>query len=259
MRSLVHTTSLALIPDPSKWGAIQDLREKYRDAGLFRWPPHINFIYPFVLPQHHCDMVERLTEVEGSFCEPFEVSFSSDNIGVFGGPANGVLWLRPESGGRIEKLHAEIVKGEGVIGRVGVGGTQLIPPLPSQRRYPPQTQALDLPNQTQRPFVPHLTISHFPSRDDAEEARSEIIAAGDSAFPRVTFTCDRLAMLQRNGASGQFFANREFLLGEVGGGATPWEMPFHYPGMPKEEYDWLPRVRGDLNSRRRRNKHKKGR
>ncbi|GMH50427.1 hypothetical protein TrRE_jg6434 [Triparma retinervis] len=174
-------------------------------------------------------MVERLTEVEGSFCEPFEVSFSSDNIGVFGGPANGVLWLRPESGGRIEKLHAEIVK------------------------------ALDLPNQTQRPFVPHLTISHFPSRDDAEEARSEIIAAGDSAFPRVTFTCDRLAMLQRNGASGQFFANREFLLGEVGGGATPWEMPFHYPGMPKEEYDWLPRVRGDLNSRRRRNKHKKGR
>ncbi|GMI45615.1 hypothetical protein TrCOL_g3876 [Triparma columacea] len=179
-------------------------------------------------------MVERLSEVKGgSFSEPFDVSFSSDEIGVFGGPSRGVLWLRPESGGRIEALHADIVK------------------------------ALNLPNLPQRPFVPHLTISHFESRDEAEKARNEIIAAGDEAFPRLTFTCDRLAMLQRNGASGQFFCNQEFLLGGGGansgeGGGGPWEMPYHYPGMPKEEFDWLPRVRGDLNARRRRNKHKKG-
>jgi len=217
---LVHTSAFALVPADEVWEPIQSLRSKYRDAGLFRWPPHVNLIYPFVLPKNYGVMSDTLSTLS---VDSFEVTFTSSDVGVFGGEDRGVLWLRPESNGKIESLQDEIVK------------------------------ALKLPNQKpKRPFVPHLTISHFASRQEAEDARDEILS-GSSPFQPITFQCDRLAMLQRNGDSGQFFCNREFLLD--GGDAR--EMPYHYPNMPTEEFDWLPRVRGALNTRRKRNKKKR--
>jgi len=135
------------------------------------------------------------------------------------------LWLKPSSDGRIEALQEEIAN------------------------------ALELPKN--RPFVPHLTISHFPSREAAEEAKLEITGRG--SFKGFTYRCDRVAMLQRHGADGQFFCGNEYRLGEArdGGDVEVREMPYHYPLMPTEEFDWVARVRGELSSRRKRNKKKK--
>eukprot|EP00961_Rhodomonas_salina_P236992 3203347-Rhodomonas_salina.1 len=50
----VHHTTVALIPPDEAWSSIQaawstqELRAELKDKGLYRWPPHINLLYPFV-------------------------------------------------------------------------------------------------------------------------------------------------------------------------------------------------------------------
>ena len=48
-QSLTHTTSLCIVPpdDSPEWRAVQATRLEMRDAGIYRWPPHCNLIYPF--------------------------------------------------------------------------------------------------------------------------------------------------------------------------------------------------------------------
>ena len=50
-QSLTHTTSLCITPpdDSPAWQAVQATRMELRDAGVYRWPPHCNFIYPFAV------------------------------------------------------------------------------------------------------------------------------------------------------------------------------------------------------------------
>ena len=48
-QSLTHTTSLCIVPPDNSpaWRAVQATRLEMRDAGIYRWPPHCNLIYPF--------------------------------------------------------------------------------------------------------------------------------------------------------------------------------------------------------------------
>jgi len=76
---LLHSSALALVPPNECWNEIQKLRVDNRDAGLFRWPPHMNLIYPFVLPQRYQDVGRTLLPFES-----FDVTFNGE-LGVFGG------------------------------------------------------------------------------------------------------------------------------------------------------------------------------
>jgi hypothetical protein len=48
----VFESALAIVPPDDMWPALQRARTEQRDAGLLRWPPHANVLYPFVPLQH---------------------------------------------------------------------------------------------------------------------------------------------------------------------------------------------------------------
>jgi 2'-5' RNA ligase superfamily len=50
---LYHHWTVCVVPPPSPstkpvWEAITEARTRLHDPGLFRWPPHVNLLYPFV-------------------------------------------------------------------------------------------------------------------------------------------------------------------------------------------------------------------
>lgn len=47
----VHASTVAMVPPDETWTPIQRARREVGDAGLLRWPPHCNLIYPFVPPK----------------------------------------------------------------------------------------------------------------------------------------------------------------------------------------------------------------
>lgn len=42
-----YTTAVALTPKPEEWHLIQEMRRECRSSSIYRWPPHINILYPF--------------------------------------------------------------------------------------------------------------------------------------------------------------------------------------------------------------------
>ena len=58
--SKVYTSTVALVPPEEAWLAIQQARESLRDKGLYRWPPHINLLYPFVPEEHFAQAADAL-------------------------------------------------------------------------------------------------------------------------------------------------------------------------------------------------------
>ena len=58
--SKVYTSTVALVPPEEAWLPIQQARESLRDKGLYRWPPHINLLYPFVPEEHFAQAADAL-------------------------------------------------------------------------------------------------------------------------------------------------------------------------------------------------------
>lgn len=63
-----------------------------------------------------------------------------------------------------------------------------------------------------KPFVPHMTVSHFPNREAAEGARPDV----EEAWIDVSFEVTELLVMERRGEAGQFeIAWRIPLLGKA--------------------------------------------
>lgn len=90
------TTALAFViseADVSK--KIDEIRSQY-DRAFKRWPPHVNFIFPFTHIDNfdHIESLLRTAFNEGKL-EPFDVFFNS--IGFFSqGKGNVTLHLKPD-------------------------------------------------------------------------------------------------------------------------------------------------------------------
>ena len=80
--SKVYTSTVALVPPEVAWLPIQQARESLRDKGLYRWPPHINLLYPFVPEEHFAQAADALAPAAAA-TPPFELTL--DTFGVFGG------------------------------------------------------------------------------------------------------------------------------------------------------------------------------
>ena len=98
--SKVYTSTVALVPPEGAWLPIQQARESLRDKGLYRWPPHINLLYPFVPEEHFAQAADALAPAAAA-TPPFELTL--DTFGVFGGRHRGVLYVCP---GAREQLAA---------------------------------------------------------------------------------------------------------------------------------------------------------
>lgn len=230
-QSLTHTTSLCITPpdDSPAWQAVQATRMELRDAGVYRWPPHCNFIYPFaVQPRLAAGAARRACAT----VKPFRMKLSA--YGTFGGARRGVLWLRPE---------------------VVDGDEDSLSTLQSRLC---ETLGYETPAARKRslPFVPHFTLAHFDSLSAAE-------ATGEAlTFAPVEFDVAAVHFLEREGRDGQFEIVEKVPLGR----APLWRLRRlfrrgrrRFRGMPTEPPAWAAdlmaqrkRYRGRSNRRRKR-------
>ena len=140
----LHTSTVALVPPEEVWLPIQQARESLRDKGLYRWPPHINLLYPFVPEEQFAAAADALAPAAAA-TSPFELTL--DTFGVFGGRHRGVLYVCP---GAPEELAA--------LCELQAALQAAIPHCDDQQRG--------------GVFTPHMTLAHFPSREAAEAVRA---------------------------------------------------------------------------------------
>jgi hypothetical protein len=104
-------------------------------------------------------------------------------------------------------------------------------------------------------YIPHMTLSHFPSLEEAQNAQAEI----ESWWPsNVSFVTKEIYLLQRKGDGGQFLRMATVSLGRAGSnGIQLHDPPEPFPAMPLVEEDWVKQER--MKMKERRNRSWKGR
>jgi 2'-5' RNA ligase len=120
-------------------------------------PPHITIAYPPFVPEKEWPGLRpALQEVLAAF-RPFDVVVRE--LGAFPGDPS-VLWLKPEDGENLERIHAELLE-----------------------RFASRVSASTLE------YVPHLTIGFFDSPDALSRARQSV----ELTLKPMQFTLRRLA------------------------------------------------------------------
>lgn len=228
---LVHSTALAVVPPEALWAPIQSARERMRDGGLFRWPPHINVFYPFVEPHVFARIAERFAPVLAQ-SDPFRVRL--ERFDVFGTASRGVVWLEPT-----------------VVGLAGPSGVKRQPASPPFAQLHERLVAVAPEiRQPSRPFVPHLTVTHTSSVIDAREIASALQAEWSAEGRAVEFEVSELAILCRSSPTHPFRLAWRLPLGCAT--FTPFAEPRAYESMPLPgSLDWRPRERRALHARMR--------
>lgn len=231
-----HTITVCMVPPPSAervWADVTKARTQLRDPGLFRWPPHVNILYPFIEINDSESSVneEIVCKLRNATqqCQPFHVSLHT--LGTFGGKNRGVLWLYPRS------HHDELlVKEEEPLVRLQALLEQEFPMCTDQRKN--------------GQYSPHMTLSHFLSLEEAQNAQSETEAWWPSD---VSFVMKEIYLLQRKGDGGQFLRMATVSLGHANSnGIQLHDPPEPFPAMPLVEEDWVKQDRMKMKERRNR-------
>ena len=249
-----HCVSVCIVPHEhealSVWDTVTRARTELKDPGLFRWPPHINMLYPFLEANLAVDefeaaldvgdtaehsIVERLSKA-ASLVEPFSVDISG--FGTFGSSRRGVLWLDPV----VADAESEQDKKE-----------RQSPLLELQSLLVNAFPTCSEPHK-RRGFCPHMTLSHFPSEQEAIDA-SEVVKPW---WPNdLSFRVSEFYVLQRDGDDGQFLRIATVRLGrdnhgDQSGNAMLHDPPLPFVHMPEAEEGWVREERMKLKKRRRR-------
>ena len=216
----MHTSTVAIVPPEACWPPIQSARLDLRDKGLFRWPPHINLLYPYVPEEEFIAAAPLLTDALASVGD-FDITL--DSLGTFGGRSRGVLYLCSTSVAEEQALQ-------------------------SLQRTLQDALPFCSEQQKQGRFVPHMTISHFRSRDEAEGAKEDLLRSWQPLSFR---TADCIHMMRRLGGSGQFERSCTLRLGGGTASSPPllFEPPRRFESMPVEEEGWMRLARKDSYKR----------
>lgn len=173
----VYHTALAIVPPNSNidcWSKLQEIRYKLHDKGYYRWPPHINLIYPFVDVCDFSSVLPRIAEELKDFT-PFEVNLNE--FGTFGGRDKGVCYLSPEPSDVLVSIHSSIQRA--------------------------------LEESSSKKFQPHLTVTHC---ENGREATS-IASVESETWQGTSFLVDAVYVLKRDGPDGQYYAVARIPLG----------------------------------------------
>ena len=249
----VHHATVALVPPSTPadrvavWERLQGTRATLKDRGYYRWPPHINLLYPYLDPASdvHGEVLPALAAAAATV-SPFCVTLKT--LGTFGGYTRGVLWLDPEV------VVAAGDEGSDAIYTLQAKLLAALPTVPGQSPLPPQLTR----------FRPHMTLCHFSSLAAADRAGSDL--AGDFAGSPVSFEVAEAYVMARCGDGGQFHVVARLPLGGggnglEGGAPSPLEAAavdgpdaglLRFPFMPLEEAAWVNEVRGAYKAGRRR-------
>lgn len=228
---LDHKSAVAIVPPEPLWAPIQDLRERLRDGGLCRWPPHVNLVYPFVRADYHERCIPALSDALRSV-EPFQLRLAS--LRTFGGPSRGVLWVDPVA----PALACQHQDRKPVV--------ELYTAL---ARTLSLLRGVDAPA---RPFTPHMTVTHTRSRDEAVRLLAECRVEWAAACPG-PFQVDEVYVLRRDGATDPFRKAWVLPLGEQGTGPRALSRrEGTFASIPSaEDIPWKPRMRQALRDRAR--------
>ncbi|KAL7488260.1 hypothetical protein ACHAW6_013844 [Cyclotella cf. meneghiniana] len=247
-----HCVTICMVPPSiakSAWSRLTSARKACRDPGFYRWPPHVNLLYPFLEPIFNIDgsldgasVVTKKHEIRNQFMDevtrhlsnaakqvmPFDVSL--DSFGCFGGKSRGVLWSNPKS--HYSSIGNNAKDADPLVHLQNMLETQF-PMCNDQRK--------------QGSFTPHMTISHYANLSDAIEAKDEL----QSTWEPVSFRVSELYMLQRTGDDGQFKVAATIPLGP-GSIVKIHDPPMSFPDMPLVEEEWVREERMQMKDRRKR-------
>lgn len=244
-----HFTICMVPPQVNKraWQELTRARTDLRDPGLFRWPPHANLLYPFVDPKRkinkgaagndssddppavETEILERL-QMACQQVEPFSVRL--DRLGTFGGAKRGVLWMYPSS--CREEMPQDHNQQEPLI--------ELQACLQDAFPYCKEQQKVS------GAFNPHMTLSHYVTLDEAQQAQEQVEAWWDTS---IEFVVDEIYLLSRKGDAGQFQRLATLGLG-ARGEAKVHDPTLPFESMPREEADWVRQERMKMKQRRNR-------
>ncbi|VEU38307.1 unnamed protein product [Pseudo-nitzschia multistriata] len=220
-------------------------------------------------PQSHDDyivsnIVKRL-ESSTRKVAPFIVRLNE--LGTFGGKRRGVLWLHPDSGDTV------------LLNKFDGSNETHRQPSPLIELQQSLEEAFPMcKDQSQKGgFTPHMTLSHFPSLEEALQAKESMESSSNpiSSSSGLEFVLDRIYLLERKGDSGQFLRVAEIALGDrcdasnspsstaneknidsstQGTALTEtkiFDPPQAFPDMPSHEEEWVYQERMAMKSRRR--------
>jgi 2'-5' RNA ligase len=101
-----HHTAVAAIPPEECWEPIQAIRREH-DRQVGRWMPHVNLLYPFVVPERLEQSLPLLTEACAAI-GPFTVTLSQ--FRSFHHPSGrATLWLAPEPAEAFAQLQRQLL------------------------------------------------------------------------------------------------------------------------------------------------------
>lgn len=241
-----YAATVCIVPHESDvlaWERVGQARRELKDPGLFRWPPHINLLYPFVSFDARSGLALR--DLAGNLsCAaahhlPFNLRMSS--LGCFGSRKRGVLWLKPEC-----------------CQRTTFAGRPDCDPLIEMQKSLQGAYPMCDDQWKHGGFTPHMTLSHFQSKDDALAAKAAI----ESWWPDDTeITISEIYLLKRDGDDGQFL--RLATICEQSplnpNGFVLHDPPSPFLGMPTVEEDWVREERMKLKQRRNRKSRRRRR
>ncbi|GAX28811.1 hypothetical protein FisN_35Lu025 [Fistulifera solaris] len=254
-----HHFTVCLVPPEREeriWQILTRARTELRDAGFYRWPPHVNLLYPFCDPYVatndpsdraviDSDILRRL-EAACRRVEPFQVQLNQ--FGTFGGSNRGVLWLDPSSSSeRTDADNASIKE---------------VPIMRLQRLLEEQYPFCNEQRLVGEDggFKPHMTLSHFASRSEAQAAQNML--SSTAWWPKddsLQFWVEEIYLMHRQGdvGGGQFKRIASLPLGE---NRITQIMEGPFQQMPTEEYEWVKEARKIMKrERNRRGRHRRSR
>ena len=218
-----HSSTVALVPPEEVWPQVQAARTALRDKGLYRWPPHMNLLYPFVEPAlvirsmqpdpRHLFAAALLASSLEALAPPV---ITLDALACFGGRSRGVLYACCSSDVDTEALQ------------------QMQEALQASMPFCDDQQRKNEGGK-RGSFTPHMTLSHFSSREEAEAAKALLAPT----WQPLTFSCAQAVhLMYREGGCGQF--ERACTL-SFGGEAmsTFFSPPRRWESMPAVEEEWV--------------------
>ena len=205
----IHASTVALIPPDEAWDQLQALRYELQDKGLYRWPPHVNLLYPFLV-ESHIPLVLSKLRTSLREVQPFQVTLQE--FGLFVHKKSATLWLRPD-----------ITPDPLALDRLQQALQDAVPDCHEQR------------SSFAGRFTPHMTVTHFDtcndfSISDCEDVRQRLQAT----WQPVTFTCSQVHVMTRQGAAGQFRCRAKLFLGSGDSQALATLIDEPYKHMPTE-------------------------
>ena len=211
----IFEASLAVVPpdDEAVWEPLQRARTEARDAGILRWPPHCNVLYPFVPPKHFPTLGPLLRDALATM-PPFEVVLAE--FASFDRPSSSVLYLAPTASWVNSSSGGASGGGGDVDGDVDGAGGALVGVDPFQELYRRVAAVAPYCDNKNKPFVPHFTVTHTAGAAESAAVRDALL----EWWEPVRFTVSEVHCVSRKGPSSPFELRWRIPLGTASAAAA---------------------------------------